>query len=125
MRRERGGEGEVDCVAAGELGGGELGGVRAGGVVGAGAGRGETAGVEVAVGEECSVFVVAADARGVEGEGEGDDVRGRRACGDEVAGEDEMVGGFVEGEFGEECGDLVRDWVSGGGLSKRWDVGLG
>ena len=51
---------------------------------------------EVPVGEEHAVFVVAAHAGGVEGEGERDDGWGGRAFGDEVAGEDEMVGGGVK-----------------------------
>lgn len=49
-------------------------------------GGGEALGVEVAMGEEDAVFVIAAHAGGVEGEGERDDGGGGGAFGDEVAG---------------------------------------
>lgn len=60
--------------------------------------------------EEHAVFVVAADARGVEGAGEVDDAEGVWAFGDDVAGEYDVVFfGIVPG-FVEECDDwrLVR-----------------
>lgn len=116
---EGGGEVGVGGGAAGEGVGVCVGGLRgvrgvdpvAGG--GDGGGGGEVVGVEVAVGEEDAVFVVAAHAGGVEGEGDGDDGGGGGAFGDEVAGEDEVVGGFVEGQFGEEgCDCVVEGLVS-------------
>ena len=57
------------------------------------------------MGEEHAVFVIAAHAGGVEREGEGNDGWGGRAFGNKVAGENEVVGGGVEGEFREEFGD--------------------
>jgi len=112
---EGGGEAGVDGGTVGEGVGvcvGGLGGVRGvdprlGGWDGGGGGGVVVVGAEVTVGEEDAVFVVAAHAGGVEGEGEGDDGRGGGAFGDEVAGEDEVVRGFVEGEFGEEGCDCV------------------
>ena len=48
--------------------------------------------VHVAVGEEGAVFVVAAHARSVSGNGEIDDAGGIGAFADEVAGEYQVVG---------------------------------
>jgi hypothetical protein len=60
--------------------------------------------------EEHAVFVVAADAGGVEGAGEVDDAEGVGPFGDEVAREDDVVFFGVVPGFVEECDDwrLVR-----------------
>ena len=70
-----------------------------------GAGQGDVRGVQVAVGEEDAVFVVAADAGGVGADEEVDDAGGVGAFGDGVAGEDQVVVFRVEGEFVEEFVD--------------------
>ena len=56
----------------------------------------------VAMGEKNAVFVVTTDAGGVEGDGVVVEGGGGGAFGDEVAGEEEVVGLGIEGEFGEE-----------------------
>ena len=62
----------------------------------------------VAMGEENAVFVVTTDAGGVEGDGEVEDGGGGGAFGDEVAGEEEVVGLGIVGEFGEVMVQYAR-----------------
>lgn len=60
---------------------------------------GHAVGVHVTVGKEDTIFMIAADAGSMSGHCKIDDGWGGRALGDEVAGEDEVVGAGLVLDF--------------------------